>query len=555
MNDKPIKNKSLNKKNTVTLCEMIEKLYRMFLENGCNENTLQKEFTKDVKKIKSFFNLDSTFDVMIICHFVIIKLSSESNISIAQLVEKYKMDISNCLQLNYCLNGLIKRNILHSFSTGYKGENETKYKLSNRSLQAFLNNDIQYFQNKDGLGFLNGLLKEFDTLTANYYDNSDDFMEKVENIVDAYAETLEISWLKSKALSIENIAITLLAIKEHIFYSNTLSLQKAIEYVSEDEFDRYRIETEFNERNNELLKNGIVYFESAEFIGDKIKLTQDALDALCKDIKLKARDFKPQILSIINPSSLIDEVYEHQNEDLLLIEKMISEEGYNKISGKVKRMTIGITGKPGVGKTSFINHLAKKTNRTICSANIASILSCFVGESESKLIQLFREIDILNKNAKNGPCILVLDEVEAMFYKRNASPNSSVSQMQNNLISLILQELDKFNGILMCCSNFKFEMFDDAIKRRMHKIVELSAPGKETLVKILQNYFPEISIENAKEFIDMNEKITPANIKHLRSNVDVALIFEEKVDVWETLLSITKKEFNEVKKERIGFIK
>ncbi len=250
MNDKPIKSKSLNKKNTVTLCEMIEKLYRIFLENGCKENTLQKVFTKDVKKIKSFFKLDSTFDVMIICHFVIIKLSSESNISIAQLVEKYKMDISDCLQLNYSLNGLIKRNILHSFSTGYKGENETKYKLSNRSLQAFLNNDIQYFQNKDGLGFLNGLLKEFDTLTANYYDNSDDFMEKVENIVDAYAETPEIYWLKSKALSIESIAITLLAIKEHIFYSNTLSLQKAIEYVSEDEFDRYRIETEFNERNN-----------------------------------------------------------------------------------------------------------------------------------------------------------------------------------------------------------------------------------------------------------------------------------------------------------------
>lgn len=102
----------------------------------------------------------------------------------------------------------------------------------------------------------------------------------------------------------------------------------------------------------------------------------------------------------------------------------------------------------------------------------------------------------------------------------------SVDQMNNNLISLLLQSLDSFRGILIFCSNFGFgdKGFDPAIHRRLHIISEVSSPSGEARVSILRHYFPELSGNEAEEFLVKYPFITPAQIRNLRKKYDVMLI-------------------------------
>lgn len=98
--------------------------------------------------------------------------------------------------------------------------------------------------------------------------------------------------------------------------------------------------------------------------------------------------------------------------------------------------------------------------------------------------------------------------------------------MNNNLISLLLQSLDTFRGILIFCSNFSFEDkgFDPALHRRLHIISEVSSPSGEARVSILLHYFPELSGNEAEEFVARYPFITPAQIRNLRKKYDVMVI-------------------------------
>ena len=546
--------KKITEERVIEMCEIIEKLQNCFEEKGIDQIAYSPSELEDIKKIKHFFNVETTFEVVLVCHFIVMKLSIESSISIANLVNKFKLNIKECVTLNISISKLIRRNIL-STTTNFR-DNEKRIKLSNRSFQAFLNYDTKIFKNKQGVGFIDGLIKEVDSITSNYCtDDAEDFLDSISQITELYSHTPEIKWIKDKKLELENIAILLLTIREHIIYGNPIQIEKVVSYIAEEAYDKYRVEKGFFEQTNELINKELIKFELGDFMGDRIKLTPESINFLCKDFKTKHKVFKSQIFKVIEPSKIKDENYEHNNDDLKLIEKMVSKEGYKKISEKVKRMTIALIGKPGVGKSSFINHLAKITNRTLCTIDISNILSCYVGQSEERLVQMFREIEKINTQIKNGPCIVAIDEFNSFAYKRIGNASSSASQMSNNIISLLLMELDKFNGILICCSNFGFEHFDEALKRRFHMICEIKSPTKNTILKIFNNYFPELSPEKGIEYLKKYEhiSITPAIIKHIRSKVDVDIIFNDETDIWKSIITISNKEFKNDTNQRIGF--
>jgi hypothetical protein len=335
--------KKITEERVIEMCEIIEKLQNCFEEKGIDQIAYSPSELEDIKKIKHFFNVETTFEVVLVCHFIVMKLSIESSISIANLVNKFKLNIKECVTLNISISKLIRRNIL-STTTNFR-DNEKRIKLSNRSFQAFLNYDTKIFKNKQGVGFIDGLIKEVDSITSNYCtDDAEDFLDSISQIIELYSHTPEIKWIKDKKLELENIAILLLTIREHIIYGNPIQIEKVVSYIAEEAYDKYRVEKGFFEQTNELINKELIKFELGDFIGDRIKLTPESINFLCKDFKTKHKVFKSQIFKVIEPSKIKDENYEHNNDDLKLIEKMVSKEGYKKISEKVKRMTIALIG-------------------------------------------------------------------------------------------------------------------------------------------------------------------------------------------------------------------
>jgi len=267
-------------------------------------------------------------------------------------------------------------------------------------------------------------------------------------------------------------------------------------------------------------------------------------------------EFHPGMFTVTRTEEITEDFYIHNNPDLELIERMVSRDQYENVKSRIPGLTILLTGAPGVGKTSFLRHLAKTTGRALLSADISSILDMYVGESEKNLKKLFKEAAEAFLSLDPTP-ICVFDEAESLLYRRHPKASRSVDQTKNNLISLLLQCLDSFKGILIFCSNFSFEGggFDPALHRRLHLISEVQSPSQQSMAAILHHHFPELTPGKTLDFLKKYPFVTPAQVKNLRNKYDVRLLLDKDADPEKSLYESAEKDLKLfVKSNRpIGF--
>jgi Holliday junction resolvasome RuvABC ATP-dependent DNA helicase subunit len=204
-------------------------------------------------------------------------------------------------------------------------------------------------------------------------------------------------------------------------------------------------------------------------------------------------------------TKLQDLIYpENVQQDLLLVEKLVK--GNNNLSAFIH-------GSPGVGKTSYILRLAEQTNAIVLAPS-GDILSKWFGQSESNLKMMFNEYrDIRKKTEK--PVILFIDEADGLLAKRmeNNSDNSVIGTL-NTLQTILLKEIENFDGVLICCSNFNLSHFDPAYHRRFDFQIEISTTPDQ-LQHMLRERGKEHNIELPDSLIkqiSLTPKITPAMI-------------------------------------------
>ena len=286
----------------------------------------------------------------------------------------------------------------------------------------------------------------------------------------------------------------LVAIRHRIFGRFEFNIQEIVKQLSSSKFLMSRLERAILDGSCPFILKNMVSFADGHFKSTiRMQLTPKVMEYMCQSLEqVQPKTFAPSLFTVSAPAT-DNPLYIHDNPELRMVEKMVSGEHYEKIRKKVPRMTILLTGAPGVGKTSFVHHLARTSGRHLLSVNIASILSSYVGESEKNLVKLFGEAEAAYNYFEKTP-IIVFDEAETLLYSRSAKSGNAVDQMNNNIISLLLASLDTFKGILICCSNFGFRngSFDAALHRRFHLVAEIPAPGRQALESILQHHFPEL---------------------------------------------------------------
>jgi GTPase SAR1 family protein len=390
-------------------------------------------------------------------------------------------------------------------------------------------------------------MRNFDSALVSSNDLSDhEQLQNLMSIIEEYDGVPEIQWLKRQNVPLKSMVVFFLALRQYIFFRKSIKLDKVVKLLADSPYRRYELEKELKSGNHLLLKGNLLCFESDFFVSDGLKLTRSSLDAICTispDMeKGQTKTFHPQLFKLISPDEIKGEQYIHDSNDLRLIEKMVSKEAYEKIRVKVPGLTILLTGAPGVGKTSFVFQLARNTGRPILIVNIAKILSSFVGQSEKNLVDLFDEAENAYQSFGDVLPICLFDEAESLLYTRNPNQTSSVDHMNNNMISLLLQCLDRFRGILFCCSNLSVRDFDPALARRFHQIVQVKAPSQEILKSIFLSRFPEFTDAQADSFLFHNPLVTPAEIERMRNKYQVQSILQEKLDAETLLWQIAEQE-------------
>ena len=136
-------------------------------------------------------------------------------------------------------------------------------------------------------------------------------------------------------------------------------------------------------------------------------------------------------------------------------------------------------GPPGVGKTLTAHWLAAQLKVPLYVLDLTAVMSNLLGKSGANLRAA---IDF----AKREPCVLLLDEIDAIAKRR--SDDADVGELKR-LVTVILQEVDEWpaSGLLLAATNHP-ELIDPALWRRFDLLVQFQTPDQQAVKEAITRF-------------------------------------------------------------------
>lgn len=227
-----------------------------------------------------------------------------------------------------------------------------------------------------------------------------------------------------------------------------------------------------------------------------------------------------KILSSYNPQYNFDKVYickEAKKQILSSIsiiknkKKLFEEWGLENTIKDNRAIVLNFYGPPGTGKSMTAEAIANYLNKRVLRVNYSELESKYVGETPKNIKKIF-EI------AKEQDSVLILDEADSFLGKRLTNVSQSADYGVNITRSVMLLELEKFDGIVIFTTNL-LSNYDEAFKRRILANVEFNLPDEYGRKVIWETHIPKefpISDEVTLEWLSKNyEDISGADIKDI----------------------------------------
>ncbi len=282
-----------------------------------------------------------------------------------------------------------------------------------------------------------------------------------------------------------------------------------IELISLDEYDKIRNRALLEDGSKLISEEIIDYEEILNMFGGisrSFYLQEDILQKIIhpnkkkKVTKLKLDKLveEQEIFEFIKPTTDLNDVVLHPKtkEVLDTIIKQLDKEVFAKLKAwgiKDKRKGIDARiifyGSAGTGKTMTAVSLAKTLKRPVLSFDCSKILSMYIGESEKNVRKIFDDFKTLSKEAKVDP-ILLLNEADQFLSSRTEGIGSSADKMHNQMQNIFLEQIEKFEGILIATTNL-LDNIDKAFSRRFNYKIEFKKPNKKERKRLWHFMLPE----------------------------------------------------------------
>ncbi len=157
---------------------------------------------------------------------------------------------------------------------------------------------------------------------------------------------------------------------------------------------------------------------------------------------------------------------------------------YGRLGGRVPKGVL-LVGPPGTGKTLLARAVAGEANVPFFSINGSEFVEMFVGVGAARVRDLFEQAH------QKAPCIIFIDELDALGRARAASPYGGGHDEKEQTLNQLLSELDGFDtraGMVLLAATNRPEILDPALLRagRFDRQVLVDRPDKIGRVQILQ---------------------------------------------------------------------
>lgn len=192
---------------------------------------------------------------------------------------------------------------------------------------------------------------------------------------------------------------------------------------------------------------------------------------------------------------------------------------YTALGGKIPKGAL-LVGPPGTGKTLLAKAVAGEANVPFFSISGSDFVEMFVGVGASRVRDLFRQAK------EKAPCIVFIDEIDAVGRARSKNGGFSSNDERENTLNQLLTEMDGFgtnSGVIILAATNRADILDKALMRagRFDRQIHVDLPELKERLDIFKVHCAKLKLEPGFE-IDFLAKQTPGF-----SGADIANVCNE----------------------------
>lgn len=233
-----------------------------------------------------------------------------------------------------------------------------------------------------------------------------------------------------------------------------------------------------------------------------------------------------------------------EKEDLMeIVDFLKNPTKYIEVGARIPKGVI-LVGPPGTGKTLIAKAVAGEANVPFFSASGSEFVEMFVGVGASRVRDLFEEAK------KNAPCIVFIDEIDAVGRKRGSGMGGGHDEREQTLNQLLI-EMDGFGvneGIIVLAATNRVDILDPAILRpgRFDRKVMVGVPdveGRRQILKVHSKNKPLSDDVDLDEVARTTAGFTGADLENLMNESAISAAKEDRKfinahDVKESFLKV-----------------
>jgi SpoVK/Ycf46/Vps4 family AAA+-type ATPase len=550
----------MNNKNLLT---HIERISSEAAKSKLNLDDIA-DIKEDVDIISEFLGISAVQAVLFSC---MAELSLQRTISVDSLARHFKCSVLRVINLITELDMLEKKALLSKCSKASNKKysyNDLGYSVPHHIIEALRTHDKNKLKENTQFslpGLLEKITEMIDTRESNSSSTSI-LLEQVEFLLQGNHNQPFIEFINKHIKHTIDKCIVLALAFLRFKKEDTYSIDSITSAIFDDLAAQLEYEHNFKSGSNDLFKRGIIQFRDSQFTDERIPvLSHKALKVLYQDYPDLAMENENgegiiSVNSIKAKSLFFDDGIKSQ---LDKIEFAISQKNFKIYQKRLhdNKMPIGITvifhGHSGTGKTETVYQIARRTKRTIMMVDLSQVRSKWFGESEKQVKKIFDDYRRLYSCYHVKP-ILFINEADGLFSKRmQIRGDSSTEQVMNTMQSIILQELERFEGILFATTNLTMNL-DSAFERRFLFKVEFPNPLPMVSERIWKSLIPDLKSAQIKHLVS-NYQLSGGEIENVVRKYLIERVVYNGKPGFEKLTELCSLEKSFVRSKKIGYLK
>ena len=202
-----------------------------------------------------------------------------------------------------------------------------------------------------------------------------------------------------------------------------------------------------------------------------------------------------------------------------IVEFLKNPKKYTDLGGKIPKGAL-LVGPPGTGKTLLAKAVAGEAGVPFFSMSGSDFVEMFVGVGASRVRDLFRQAK------EKAPCIIFIDEIDAVGRARSKNPAMGGNDERENTLNALLTEMDGFgtnSGVIILAATNRVDMLDSALLRagRFDREIHVDLPDLNERKAIFQVHLTPIKVDDTVD-VDLLARQTPGF-----SGADIANVCNE----------------------------